>query len=190
MTSCGSQRTSWRRPTTWDEATIDGEEGWEDVGEWDDILEDPDDHLPIPDPAEDVDEDDSEDDSTEPSWHSPLLPPDDTDELEPMVVSWRPITKLLLHDGLRMPAAIDLSESKSWLVCNWSDGERGNVVLQLETGELELLRGSAPETVVLTLDIEGRRVDTLLTLRPTDGPARLVLGRALLALHRFLVDPA
>jgi len=178
----------------WSEKTIDGEEGWEDVGDWEDLLEDPDDKLPAPEPVvnEDADEEeDTDDDSTEPSWHSPLIRrQDDEPELEPLVISWRPITKLLLHDGLRMPATVELAEAHSWLVCNWTDGERGHVVLQLETGELELFRGTAPDTVVLSLDIEGRRVDALLNLRPTDGPARLILGRALLAQHRILVDPA
>ena len=178
---------------SWDERTVDEDPGYEDVGDWDDLLEDPDEVLPAPEPVADLEieeEEDDEDDTTEPSWHSPLIQRDEAEELEPLVVSWRPITKLLLHDGLRMPATIDLSEARSWLVCNWSDGERGHVVLQLETGEIQLLRGADAETVVLSLDVEGRRVDALLSLRPTDGPARLVLGRALLAQHRFLVDPA
>lgn len=185
----------------WDEATIDGEEGWEDVGDWDGLLEDPNDEAPLdpehtieprnvpPRPPPGSEDEEEEDDTTEHSWQSPLVKPE-VPELDPLVVSWRPITRLLLHNGLRIPAAIDLAEPKSWLVCNWSDGERGQVVLLLETGELELMRGPGSDTVVLSLDIEGRRVDALLNLRPTDGPVRLVLGRALLAQHRFLVDPA
>lgn len=174
--------------TRWDEKTIDADDSYEDVGDWDDLLES-EDETPLP-PLPDDEPDEDED--TDPSWSSlspPLLPPA-PEELPPRVVSWRPIVRLALHDGLRINAIADLAEARSYLYGHWSDGETGHVELQLETGPLKLVRGQAQDSVVLSLDIEGRRVDAVLNLLATDGPTRLVLGRSLLAQHRFLVDPA
>lgn len=172
----------------WDEAAIEADDSYEDVEDWDDLLETPDEsQLP---PVLDEPDDDED---TDPAWYSttppPLLPPA-PDELEPQIIAWRPVVRLALHDGLRVHATIDLSEPRSHLFGHWSDGETGHVELQLETGPLKLVRGSGQDTVLVALSIEGRRVDAVLRLLATDGPTHLVLGRGLLAEHRFLVDPA